>query len=62
MTIGGTNKRDYQGEIEFVPLAKNQSYWLIPLEAITVGGTVVDIGTPNIAIDTGISFMPNISL
>ncbi|KNZ63402.1 hypothetical protein VP01_114g4 [Puccinia sorghi] len=52
MTIGGTNKRDYQGEIEYVPLAKNQSYWLIQLESITVGGRVVDIGTPNIAIDT----------
>ncbi|OAV88541.1 hypothetical protein PTTG_12426 [Puccinia triticina 1-1 BBBD Race 1] len=57
MTIGGTNKRHYNGEIHYVPLAKNQSYWLIPLESIMVGGTVVDIGTPDIAIDTGTSLI-----
>jgi hypothetical protein len=53
MTIGGTNKRHYEGGIDYVPLAKNQSYWLIPLESITVGDKAVEIGTPNIAIDTG---------
>jgi hypothetical protein len=53
MTIGGTNKRHFDGEIQYIPLSKNQSYWLIPLESIIVGGAVVDIGTPNIAIDTG---------
>ncbi|POW18391.1 hypothetical protein PSHT_05840 [Puccinia striiformis] len=57
MTIGGTNKRYYAGEIQYVPLSKNQSYWLIPLESITVGGIVVDIGTPDIAIDTGTSLI-----
>ncbi|PLW05359.1 hypothetical protein PCASD_25479 [Puccinia coronata f. sp. avenae] len=57
MTIGGTNKRHFDGEIQYIPLSKNQSYWLIPLESITVGGTGVDIGTPNIAIDTGTSLI-----
>ncbi|EFP81786.2 hypothetical protein PGT21_014031 [Puccinia graminis f. sp. tritici] len=57
MTIGGTNKRHYEGGIDYVPLAKNQSYWLIPLESITVGGKAVEIGTPNIAIDTGTSLI-----
>ncbi|KAG0149952.1 hypothetical protein CROQUDRAFT_88501 [Cronartium quercuum f. sp. fusiforme G11] len=57
MTVGGTNRRLYDGEINYVPLSKNQTYWLVPLNALTVGGKAVDIGQPDVAIDTGTSLI-----
>ncbi|EGG09168.1 aspartic peptidase A1 [Melampsora larici-populina 98AG31] len=57
MTVGGTNKKLYVGEINYIPLSKNQTYWLVPLSALTVGGTQVEIGQPDVAIDTGTSLI-----
>ncbi|KAH9811231.1 aspartic peptidase A1 [Melampsora americana] len=57
MTVGGTNKKLYVGEINYIPLSKNQTYWLVPLSAMTVGGTPVEIGQPDVAIDTGTSLI-----
>lgn len=57
MTIGGTNRKYYRGEINYIPLSKNQTYWLVPLTAFTLGGAAVDIGQPDVAIDTGTSLI-----
>lgn len=50
-------RRHYVGEINYVPLSKNRTYWLVPLESLTVQGTVIDMGRPDIAIDTGTSLI-----
>lgn len=54
MTLGSTNSSLYQGDINYVNLV-SQGYWLIPLQGISVGSFYVGVGTPNVAIDTGVS-------
>lgn len=54
LTIGGLNSTLYQGEVNWVPLTDAGSYWLIPLDGITVRGSSLGItSTTGVAIDTG---------
>ncbi|KAI8454100.1 aspartic peptidase domain-containing protein [Phakopsora pachyrhizi] len=64
MTIGGTSASHFQGKINYVPLTKNQTYWLIQLDDLKVNGKAVDVGHPEVAIDTGTSLIggPSASL
>ncbi|MBW0486020.1 hypothetical protein O181_025735 [Austropuccinia psidii MF-1] len=57
MTIGGTNASHYKGNIQYIPLSKDPTYWLITLRSLTVGDTQIDIGKPDAAIDTGTSLI-----
>ncbi|RXW25045.1 hypothetical protein EST38_g804 [Candolleomyces aberdarensis] len=56
-TLGGTNSSLYSGEIEFLDMPGSRpSYWLLPLQSVTVQGERVSIATGNSAlsaIDTG---------
>ncbi|EGG08706.1 putative aspartic peptidase A1 [Melampsora larici-populina 98AG31] len=56
-TIGTLNTSLLEGEIEFIPLPIGlESYWLIPMESISVNGFSLDLSkqrTKNVAIDTG---------
>lgn len=57
-TLGGTNSSLFTGDIDFVniPSGVTPSFWLLPLQAVTVQGNNVDIPTGNgalAAIDTG---------
>lgn len=56
-TLGGTNSTLFSGEIEFLDMPGSvQSYWLLPLQTMTVQGSPVRIATGNAAlsaIDTG---------
>lgn len=57
-TLGGTNSSLFTGDIDFVniPDGITPSFWLLPLEEITVQGNSVSIPTGNAglaAIDTG---------
>lgn len=50
MDIGFTNSDHFSGTINYVSLV-DESYWLIPLDAITIDGTTSNPGG-NAAIDT----------
>lgn len=61
-TLGGTNSSLFSGEIEFLDLATGSAfgntptYWLLPLQTVTVQGSPVNIATGSSAlsaIDTG---------
>lgn len=57
-TLGGTNATLFSGEIEFLDMAGSStpSYWLLPLQGVTVQGQSVSVATGNnalSAIDTG---------
>nr|AGT80109.1 aspartyl protease [Hemileia vastatrix] len=56
-TLGTLNASLFTGPINFIPVPVNlESYWLIPMEGLTVNGTQVGLAnekTPNVAIDTG---------
>ncbi|CUA78135.1 Cathepsin D [Rhizoctonia solani] len=52
--MGGTNTQLYTGDIDYVNIPSGQeSYWLIPLTGVGVGGTNILGSTVNAAIDTG---------
>jgi len=55
MDIGFTNTTVYTGDIDYTPLS-SQSYWLIPLVNIVIGGKTTAVGT-QAAIDTGTSLI-----
>ncbi|KAH9811416.1 putative aspartic peptidase A1 [Melampsora americana] len=56
-TIGTLNSSLFEGEIEFISLPNGlESYWLIPMESISINGFNLDLSkqnTKNVAIDTG---------
>lgn len=57
LTLGGTNASLYQGSINYVSLTA-QTYWLVKLDGITVGGQAVSgASSNNVAIDTGTSLI-----
>lgn len=54
LTIGYINETLYEGEINYVPIPSGQeSYWLIPMDAVRVNGTNVTGSSGSVAIDTG---------
>ena len=58
LTLGGTNASLFTGDIDFVniPSGVTPSFWLLPLEQVTVQGQSVQVPTGNAAlaaIDTG---------
>ncbi|KAI5481256.1 hypothetical protein MNV49_004876 [Pseudohyphozyma bogoriensis] len=57
MTIGGVNSSLYTGDFNWVPLVDNGTYWLIPLDGITVQGVSTGITDSSVAIDTGTSLI-----
>lgn len=60
-TLGTLNASLFEGDIEFVPLPTGlESYWLIPMEGLFVGGNSIDLTseiTRNVAIDTGTTLL-----
>ncbi|CAD6569613.1 MAG: hypothetical protein CYPHOPRED_003473 [Cyphobasidiales sp. Tagirdzhanova-0007] len=54
-TLGTLSNVSYIPPINYVDIpAGNESYWVIPLTAISLNGTnLANMGTPNVAIDTG---------
>jgi hypothetical protein len=57
-TIGTTNSTLYTGNISWIGIPNNlQSYWLIPMDALSVNGTLIDVNKPNVAIDTGTTLL-----
>ena len=55
MDLGFTNTAYYTGEINYVSLT-DESYWLIPLDGITINGKVLNPGG-QAAIDTCVSIL-----
>jgi cathepsin D len=53
ITIGSPNASLYTGSINWVPITDSGSYWLVPLQAVTVGGNSVSVSAKSVAIDTG---------
>jgi hypothetical protein len=55
LTIGYLNSSFYQPPINYIPMPQgDESYWLIPMDAVAVNGTnVTGLGSPHVAIDTG---------
>jgi len=53
ITVGGTNSNYFTGSINFISLL-SQSYWLIPLDGLSVNGQLISgSASNNCAIDTG---------
>ncbi|KAK9895879.1 acid protease, partial [Cystobasidium minutum MCA 4210] len=54
-TLGTLLNETYTGEINYVDVPEGtESYWVVPMAAITLNGTnITDLGTPNVAIDSG---------
>lgn len=54
-TLGTLLNESYTGEINYVDVPEgSESYWVVPMAAITLNGTnITDLGTPNVAIDSG---------
>lgn len=52
MSIGAVNPNLFSGSISYTPSSSN-SYWVIPLDDITVSGKALNTSTPNALIDTG---------
>ncbi|KAG8917343.1 hypothetical protein FRC00_013728 [Tulasnella sp. 408] len=63
-TIGTVDPSVYTGEIDFIDIPNGwNTWWLSPLTAVTVGGSVLQIGTQLAAIDTGTTLIggpPNV--
>lgn len=60
-TLGTLNASLFTGDINFVAVPENlESYWLVPMDAINVNGTAIDMSgeaTSNVAIDTGTTLL-----
>jgi len=56
LTIGGVDPNHYVGEFVNVPL-KSDSYWLVELRDVQVGGQSIDSSTKNAIIDSGTSLL-----
>ncbi|GAA5888886.1 hypothetical protein JCM6882_002890 [Rhodosporidiobolus microsporus] len=53
LTIGGVDTSAYSGEINWINIVEPHTYWAIPLEGMTVGGTDLGITDDSVVIDTG---------
>ncbi|KAL7421708.1 hypothetical protein Q5752_003478 [Cryptotrichosporon argae] len=53
-TFGYTDSSLYSGSIAYVSVADDPEYWQITMDAVTIQGTAVDLGSStSVAIDTG---------
>ncbi|KAL8283138.1 hypothetical protein RQP46_005916 [Phenoliferia psychrophenolica] len=57
LTLGGVNTSLFTGSMNYVPITDSGTYWLIPLQGITVGGSQVTTDNDPVAVDTGTSLI-----
>jgi hypothetical protein len=51
MTVGAVNSTFFDGNLNWIPLTK-ESYWLIPMDDVSVGGTSLGMSAASVTIDT----------
>jgi cathepsin D len=51
LTIGGVNTTMFSGQLNYIDVTA-ETYWLIPLQDIQVGGSSLGISASNVIIDT----------
>ncbi|KAM0755171.1 acid protease [Meredithblackwellia eburnea MCA 4105] len=53
MTVGDVNSTLYSGDLNWHTLSDSGSYWAIPVDNVTIGGTSIQMSVEDAIIDTG---------
>jgi len=56
LTLGGYDPTHFVGALTFLPLI-NESYWMIEIEGMSMGGAAVSVGSRKAVVDTGTSLI-----